>query len=150
MLPAASFSGKSALVAALVQRGATYYSDEYAVLDADGRIHPYPRPLSLRAEGERYGTPQPVEALGGRAADRPAEAAVVAVTRYVPGARYEPVRRDPGAAALAMLAHAVPARSRPQEAMHAIARAADGCQVLEGDRGDAAEAADVLLDALRA
>ncbi len=29
--------------------GATYYSDEYAVLDEDARVHPYPRRLSLRA-----------------------------------------------------------------------------------------------------
>jgi hypothetical protein len=41
-------TGKSTLVAALVRAGATYYSDEYAVLDANGRVHPYLRPISLR------------------------------------------------------------------------------------------------------
>src|ERR1700722_12844727 len=49
LLPGRSYSGKSTLVAALLQAGATYYSDEYALLDARGRVHPYPKPLSLRS-----------------------------------------------------------------------------------------------------
>src|SRR5579884_708898 len=36
LIPAASRAGKSTLVAALLERGAHYLSDEYAVLDADG------------------------------------------------------------------------------------------------------------------
>src|SRR5690348_5169542 len=48
LLPGKSYSGKSTLVAELVRAGATYYSDEYAVLDRRGRVHPYPRPLTLR------------------------------------------------------------------------------------------------------
>src|ERR1051326_6942658 len=39
VIPGRSFSGKSTLVAALVRAGATYYSDEYAVFDAQGRVH---------------------------------------------------------------------------------------------------------------
>jgi hypothetical protein len=31
-------------VAELVRAGATYYSDEFAVLDSRGRVHPFPRP----------------------------------------------------------------------------------------------------------
>ena len=37
LLPGSSGSGKSSLVAELVRAGATYYSDEYAVLDERGR-----------------------------------------------------------------------------------------------------------------
>ena len=43
VIPGRSFSGKTTLVAALVKAGATYYSDEYAVFDANGLVHPYPR-----------------------------------------------------------------------------------------------------------
>ena len=53
LVPGRSFSGKTALIAAFVRAGATYYSDEYAVLDAKGRVHPYPRRLSIRSEGGR-------------------------------------------------------------------------------------------------
>ena len=33
---------------ALLRAGATYYSDEYALLDESGRVHPFARKLSLR------------------------------------------------------------------------------------------------------
>src|SRR5262249_48159665 len=49
VLPGHSFSGKTTLVATLVRAGATYYSDEYAVFDRQGKVYPYARPLSLRA-----------------------------------------------------------------------------------------------------
>ena len=45
-----SHTGKSTLVAELVRRGAVYYSDEFAVLDDMGMVHPYRRPLVLRGE----------------------------------------------------------------------------------------------------
>jgi hypothetical protein len=48
VLPGRSMSGKTSLVAALIGKGATYYSDEYTVLDKDGYVHPYPKDLSLR------------------------------------------------------------------------------------------------------
>ena len=52
VLPGRSYAGKSRLVAALLREGATYYSDEFAVLDARGRVHAYPRQLSLRISAE--------------------------------------------------------------------------------------------------
>jgi hypothetical protein len=48
LLPGPTHSGKSSLVAELLKRGATYFSDEYALIDSEGRAHPYPRPLLLR------------------------------------------------------------------------------------------------------
>src|SRR5207249_290373 len=51
LIPNKTFTGKTTLVAEFVRAGATYYSDEFAVLDGQGRVHPFPRPLSLRANG---------------------------------------------------------------------------------------------------
>jgi hypothetical protein len=48
IMPGDSFSGKSTLVAELVKLGADYYSDEYAILDVNGKVHPFDRPISLR------------------------------------------------------------------------------------------------------
>ena len=42
LLPGATHSGKSSLVAELLRRGATCFSDEFALIDAEGRAHPYP------------------------------------------------------------------------------------------------------------
>ena len=72
VLPGESFSGKTTLVAALVQAGASYYSDEYAVLDADGRVHPYARRLSIRSDGGEPTQERHVGELGGVAAEESA------------------------------------------------------------------------------
>ncbi len=48
VLPGRTFSGKSTLVAELLRAGATYYSDDLAVLDARGRVHPFATPLAIR------------------------------------------------------------------------------------------------------
>lgn len=52
VLPGPSFAGKTTLVAALVRAGAVYLSDEYAVLDSLGRVHPYARQLQMRLPGQ--------------------------------------------------------------------------------------------------
>ena len=38
-------------MAALIEAGAVYYSDEFAVVDPDGWVYPYPQPLGLRSPG---------------------------------------------------------------------------------------------------
>jgi hypothetical protein len=52
VIPGLSFAGKTTLVLALVRAGAVYYSDEFAVLDERGRVHPYAKPVSVREGGE--------------------------------------------------------------------------------------------------
>jgi hypothetical protein len=49
-----SFSGKSHLVREFLRAGATYYSDEYAILTHDGAVRPYARRLSLREKIDQY------------------------------------------------------------------------------------------------
>ena len=48
VLPGISYSGKTTLVQELVRLGARFYSDEYAIIDTKGRVHPFPSPLSIR------------------------------------------------------------------------------------------------------
>ncbi len=145
VIPGESFSGKTTLVVALVQAGATYYSDEYAVLDGEGRVHPYPRRLSIRGEGGATARKRPVDELGGVAAQASAELAAVAVTRYRPGTRWQPTRLSPGEGMLALLANTVPAQERPRESLRVLSRAVSGATVLEGDRGEAKPTAASLL-----
>ncbi len=144
MLPGRSFAGKTTLVAALVQAGAEYWSDEYAVLDADGLVHPYPKPLSVRIDDTRETDEQPVESLGGRAGDRPLPVAVIAFTNYRPGAAWALRARTSGEGAIKLLEHSIAARSRPEQVLAAVRRAATDAVVLEGDRGDANQGASVL------
>jgi hypothetical protein len=145
VLPGRSFAGKTTLVAALVRAGAEYWSDEYAVLDADGLVHPYPKPLSVRINATRQTEELPIESLGGRAGERELPVALIAFTSYRPGVAWEPRPCTAGEGAVKLLEHSVAARSRPEQVLTAVRRAASDAMILEGDRGDADEAAGALL-----
>src|SRR5215211_6866416 len=62
VLPGTSFSGKTTLAVALIQAGAAYYSEEYAVFDEFGLVHPYPKPFSIR-DHDHIAVDRPVEAF---------------------------------------------------------------------------------------
>ena len=143
-IPGQSFSGKTTLVAALVRGGAAYVSDEYAPLDADGRVHPFLRRLTIRDGGDEL-QQQPSELGEVVDARTPLELGAIVVTRYVPGAVFAPRATTAGQGALALLANTVPAQERPRQSLAAVATAARGCVVLEGERGDADEAAKTIL-----
>jgi hypothetical protein len=141
VIPGVSFAGKSSLVAELVRAGAVYYSDEYAVLDETGLVHPYAKPLSLRTGSLRTRltgvADHHVSTLGGVAGDKPVPIGVVISTVYDPDARWEPRRLSTAQGVMAMLANTVVAQERPEQTMTALTRAVEGAVVLEGDRGEA-------------
>ena len=137
VIPGRSMSGKSTLVAALVGAGATYYSDEYAVLDARGRVHAYPTPLSLR-DGSAA-APHELPPVAPNDDIDPLPVGLVVLTRYRAGARWRPRQLSPGRAGIELLAHTVAARRRPARALSTLARTLSGALVLKGVRGDASE-----------
>ena len=148
VLPGRSLAGKSTLTAALVRAGAVYYSDEYAVLSPSGRVYPYARPLAMRPRADEPQGPSqrvPVAQLGGRAARVSAAVAIVALLTYRAGNGFEVTALGPGRTVLGMLDNTIPARTRPRAAINALANAAEGARGLSGIRGDADEAADLLL-----
>ncbi|MFN0123399.1 MAG: hypothetical protein ACKV2V_23090 [Blastocatellia bacterium] len=149
VLPGSSHSGKTTLVAELVRAGATYYSDEYAVLDARGRVHPYARPLEIRREGLRRMLRCPVEELNGRAGRKPLPPGLVVVTTYQPGTDmgtdWKPAPLTQGQGMLELLAHTVCARQRSDEALRALRQATARTMILRGTRGAAAVAARDIL-----
>lgn len=148
LMPGRSHSGKSTLVAALVRSGATYYSDEYAVLDAAGRVHPYPKPLSLRDRAAGKATRYPAEALGGTVGNRPLPVGLVVVSQYKPDAAWRPRRLSAGRGVLALLANTVSARRQPASALAMLQRVATHAVTVKGGRGEAKEVAPRLLDYL--
>lgn len=147
LLPGRSFAGKSTLVAALVESGATYYSDEFAVLDAAGRVHPYPHTLTIREENGAERT-QPAAGLGGTVGNEPVPVGLLSITAYERGARWDPVPRSVAQGILALLDHAVPLEERPEETLETLHATLRESRVLEGARGEAEEAATALLQAL--
>lgn len=148
LLPGRSFSGKTTLVTAMVRAGASYYSDEYAVLDSRGRVHPYPKPPSIR-EGSGAGSRRcSLDELGGVLGSRPLRVGLVVVSEYKPGSRWRPRVLSPGQTILALLANTVAARFQPRLALRTLGRVAGDAPALKGARGEAEETAESLLNGL--
>jgi hypothetical protein len=143
VIPGRSTSGKSTLVAALVRAGATYYSDEYALFDASGRVHPFARPLRIRrARGVTRVDPQKLGAPVGR---RPLPVALVLSCRYRAHVTARLAPLTPGQTVLALLRHTVAARTRPIDALDRLSMVAKRARALYGVRGEARSMAERLL-----
>lgn len=148
VVPGRSYSGKSTLVAELVKAGATYYSDEYAVFDARGKVHPYLKPLELRQEGSYKQEKMTVEELGGESGEKPLPVGLVLMTQYKEGARWRPRKLSPGEGVLSLLSHTVSARRNPEKALATLRLVATSAEVLKGARGDARQLTRTILDRL--
>ena len=145
VIPGSSLSGKSTLTAALVRAGATYYSDEYAVVDSRGRVLPFARPLQLRQPDGQPMRKVTAESLGGATGEKSLHVGLVVETSYRPGYRWRPRRGTAGRGALALMSHAVPIQRRPAWTMKLLTRAAQTGGHLKGTRGEAEAVAERTL-----
>ena len=135
-----SFSGVTTLVGALVRAGADFYSDEFAVLDLEGRALPY-----------RASPPPGVgqDGSAGRGSMAPLPVALLVSTHFHAGADWEPQRLTGGAAALELMSGTVTVWTRPDESLKTVSRMLEGGAVLlKGERGEADEIAGMLLEQL--
>jgi hypothetical protein len=145
LIPGRSMTGKTSLVKALVAAGATYYSDEFAVLDQQGLVHPYPVPLSIRGAHGQPAQKTPVEALGGRVGSAPLPVGLVVVTAYQPEARWRPGALSAGQALLALMDNAVAAQREPSYSMPILRATITAATAVQSKRGEAGEVARALL-----
>lgn len=141
VVPGRSRSGKSSLVATAVAHGAVYYSDEFAIVDADGLVHPYLRPMSLRRPGQSN-VLVTVNDDVDQVATGPAAPCIVLSTRFREGATWSPEVVTGSRAALPIIDNTVRARFAPSETTRMAAEIARRAVTLVGDRG---EATDLLL-----
>ncbi len=146
LIPGLSHSGKTTLVERLIRAGATYYSDEYAVLDERGRVHPYPRPLGMRSAESTNAKRVLPEEIGAEVGSKPLRVSLVISTSYKEKARWRPRRLTRGKGVLELMANTVSARSQPELALTVLPRAVESATILKGVRGDAREVVDSILD----
>ena len=146
VIPGRSFAGKTTLVAELVKAGATYYSDEYAVLDDDGRVHPYARELQMRQPSNPEQRSVPIETLNGIAGVLPLPVVQVIFTEYQPGAAWKPEPVSAGMAVLEMLRHTIPIQRTPARAMATLTRMMRDAKAWQSQRGEAQAAVAALLE----
>jgi len=146
LVPGRSMSGKTSLVAELVRAGATYYSDEYAVLDMLGRVHPYPQPLAIRKTRSAKQKEVPVEEFGGVTGIKPLPVGQVVVSRYQTGSRWRPTKLSAGETILELLANTIPARRKPEVVIPTLRAAVSAATSFRGVRGEAGDTARLILE----
>jgi hypothetical protein len=144
LLPGATHSGKSSMVAELLRRGATYFSDEYALMDREGMIHPYPRPLLLRNGGAEQ-VPALAGELNAPVGDGPAPLGWMVMLDYKAGESWTVTPMPQSLAVLALLKNTPHTLADSPQMVAQFERAVAGAACYAGRRGDAAEAVVELL-----
>jgi hypothetical protein len=150
VIPGRSLSGKSTLVAELIRAGATYYSDEYAVFDSRGRVHPFSKPLELRRGDNHKQSKFDIGEIGGHSGTKPLPVGLVLMTRFKEGAQWRPRKLSSGKGLLQLLFNTVSARRNPQRALETLERVTAGADVLKGVRGHATDVVPAMLKRMEA
>jgi hypothetical protein len=146
VLPGRSFSGKTTLVREMLRLGATYYSDEFAVVDNSGLVHPFARPLGIREDTSYSQTKYTAEGLGAASGVKPLPMGMAVICKYEAGARWQPAPLSQGQGALELLANGVAVRSQPRETLRRLHQLAKQAVFIKGTRGEARQAAGSILN----
>jgi hypothetical protein len=167
VLPGASGSGKSTMVAALVEAGCEYLSDEAALIDlGSGLIRPYPRALWMSetsidllgrlrerlppelGASDRWERHVPPDALRPSAIGGSCELRCVIVPEHVPGAMtvLEPIRRSQ--AVLALMTNAFNFAEFKGAGLVALAAIAQHISAYRLRMGELSAAVDLVMEAL--
>jgi hypothetical protein len=146
ILPAKSFQGKTTLVTELTKLGAKYYSDEYAVLDETGFVHPFPKTLSIRGLiGEYQQVEFPVETFGGIKGVEPLPVGMILLTEFKAGAKWRAQTLSEGKAVLELLSHTIPIRYNPKFSLKVLNKTVNRAIIVKTKRGEAKDFAIKLL-----
>lgn len=138
IIPGKSFSGKTTLVSELIRQGAEYYSDEYAVLDEDGFLHPYPKMLSMRGivdDFEQVDTPP--DFFGARIGKKKIPVGLILITEFKREAGWNPQILKPGEGVMEILQHTIPIRLKPEFVFNVLKKTAGHAIIAKTSRDDA-------------
>lgn len=144
VIPANSFQGKTTLVAEFVKNGAEYYSDEYAVLDEKGLVHPFPRDLSVRSDKFEEND-VPVADIGGKTGSDPIPIGAVLLTEYAEKSEWKPRQLTAGQGIMEIIPHTIPRNFNTAFSLKVLNTAVSDAIILKSPRGDAGELAIKLL-----
>ena len=146
VFPGRSLSGKTTLVREMLRLGATYYSDEFAVVDSSGLVHPFARPLGIREDSSYAQTKYTAERLGANSGVKPLPLGMAVICKYEAGARWQPALLSQGQGALELLANSVAVRSQPHQTLRRLQKLVRHSVFVQGTRGEAQEAAAAILN----
>ncbi len=146
MFPGRSLSGKTTLVREMLRLGATYYSDEFAVVDSSGLVHPFARPLGIREDSSYAQTKYSAEELGATLGVKPLPMGMAVICKYEAGAQWQPAPLSQGQGALELLANSVAVRSQPDQTLRRLQKLVRHTVFIQGTRGEAHQAAASILN----
>lgn len=147
ILPGKSGVGKSTIASALIRSGAHYLSDEFALIDPLGMVHPYARNLAIKSPDFGVKRLSP-EALGGVTFQGAAAPAAIVFSHYNPKGDNVLKTLSRSELILTILPHCLGIRSQVSEtlsSLEALSKRAKGYFV---ERNEADEFARKLLDLL--
>ncbi len=148
LIPGRTMSGKTSLTRALLKAGATYYSDEFALLDDKGYVHPYPVPLSIRKGDNIVGCKTALESLGINPGTEPLPVGLVVIAKYQRYARWQPEILTPSQSMLAMMNNTVAAQGDPTFSMPILKKVALNAKTIASKRGEAKRVVRAILEEL--
>jgi hypothetical protein len=151
IIPANSYNGKTTLTAELTKLGATYFSDEYAIINNNGELLPYPKTLSIRKPGEYDQKETAVEELGGESADLDSCVPVklVLFAKFNKSTKtWKPKQLTQAAAVLELMKHTFPLRAFPEIVIKNLHNLTKNAIVLKGNRGEAKDFAQLIINYL--
>lgn len=145
LIPGNSYSGKTTLVAELIGHGFEYFSDEYAVLDEKGFVHPFPRPLSIRVPGDREIEREiSPESIGASVAVRSAPVGMVLITEFSEGESFAAETLTKGNGIKELIPHSIPVRYNTDFTLKVLNNTVSRAIILKGPRGEASKFAEFL------
>src|SRR5262249_4616087 len=123
-----------------------YYSDEYAVLDEDGYVHPFPKTLSIRGLSNKYQQVEfPVESLGGVKGIEALPVGMILLTEFESGAQWQPQFLSEGLGIMELLSHTIPIRYNPKFVLKVLNKTVNRAIIVKTKRGEARDFAVRLL-----
>jgi hypothetical protein len=137
--PGRSYAGKSTLIWSLLNSGATYYSDEYAVFDHEGNVHPFPVPIHLRAPEEHRRI-----VAADRIGTEPAGTNLILFAQYRENRTWEPLVLTPGQTVLRLVQNSLSMRRNPSGVLGVLKIVALSSKAYAGERGEADSVIDWL------
>jgi hypothetical protein len=149
VIPGKSMDGKTTLVVELIKRGATYYSDEYAVLDKDGMVHPFPKSLSIREGSNGDQTEYSANVFKAKTGTKPVPVSLVVSTKYQSRGIWRPKTLSDTQGALELIRNSVSARRNPAMVLTVLKKVSDRAKFLKTPRGEADISASKVLQIVR-
>ncbi|HQZ83428.1 MAG TPA: hypothetical protein PLR83_09415 [Pyrinomonadaceae bacterium] len=148
LIPGNSFSGKSTLVLELVKLGGEYFSDEFAILDDNGSVHPYARPINMRTDDGKY---RPYTVDVGKPEEsgrRKLPVGAVLFTNYKENARFRPQILSPAEGIMTITPFTLPIRVNPAYTIRVLQQVMDSALIIRSKRTHAPRFAQILLQYL--